>query len=72
MIDKIRNIVENYSFGVCSFLAQKMGLKTGIVRLYFIYLSFIALGSPLIIYLVIAFWINIKSYLRRGRNLLLE
>ncbi len=72
MLDKLRNIVERYSFGVCTVLAQKIGLKTGVVRMYFIYLSFITMGSPLVIYLIIAFWINIKTYLRKGKNIVFE
>jgi len=72
MLEKIRNIIERYSFGICSTLAHKMGLKTGIVRMYFIYLSFITMGSPLVIYLIAAFWINIKTYLRRGKNIVFE
>ena len=40
-----------------------MGLSTSTVRLYFIYLSFVALGSPVIVYLFLAFWLNIRRYL---------
>ncbi len=60
--------VEKYSFGVCSYLGDKMGLASARIRLYFIYASFLSFGSPLLIYLVIAFWINIKIYLRKGLN----
>jgi len=72
VIDSFRNIIERYSFGVCTALAQKMGLKTGVVRMYFIYLSFITMGSPLVIYLIAGFWLNIKTYLRKGKNIVFE
>jgi hypothetical protein len=26
------------------------------------------MGSPLIVYLFIAFWVNVRRYIRRGRN----
>jgi len=72
MIKTIRNIVEKSVFGVCSTIGSKMGVRTSRVRLYFIYLSFVAMGSPIIIYLVMAFWINLKTYLRKGYHILLD
>ena len=68
----LKDIVEKRAFGVCSYLAQRMGLRSSRVRMYFIYTSFITLGSPVIIYLVMAFWLNIKSYLRGGNNWILD
>ncbi len=68
----LKDIVEKRAYGVCSYLAQRMGLRSSRVRMYFIYTSFITLGSPIIIYLVMAFWLNIKSYLRGGNNWILD
>lgn len=68
----LRSIIEKYSFGVCSYLGAKMGLQSSRVRLYFIYTSFVTLGSPIIIYLVVAFWLNIKSYIKRNGSLLFD
>jgi len=65
---KIQNLLENTLFGVCSKLADKFGLATSSVRLYFVYLSFFTFGSPIIIYLVLAFWLDIKKVIRRGRS----
>ena len=64
--------VEKSVFGVCSYLAEKMGVRTGRVRLYFIYLTFATLGSPILIYLMTAFWLNLKKYIRNSKNMLLE
>ncbi len=72
MIKTFRNIIERSVFGVCSTIGEKIGVRTSRVRLYFIYLSFVAMGSPIIIYLVMAFWINLKSYLRKGYDILLD
>jgi len=63
------SFIEKYSFGVCTYLADKMGLRSSRVRLYFIYTTFVAFGSPVIFYLAAAFWLNIKSYMRRGMML---
>jgi len=72
MIHKLRSTIETYSFGVCSYIAAKIGLHSSRVRLYFIYLSFITMGSPIVLYLILAFWLNIKKYIRRGTNLILD
>ena len=64
----IKDIVERQAFGVCQYLGEKMGISPAEVRKYFIYTSFIAMGSPLIIYLIGAFWVNIRRYLRKGKS----
>jgi len=64
-----KDIVERHAFGVCSYLGDKMGLSHANVRMYFIYTSFITMGSPLIIYLFVAFWVNIRKYIRGGKNI---
>ncbi len=64
MNDYWRMIIESRVFGVCSYLGEKMGVAGRRVRLYFIYASFITFGSPVIIYLVAAFWLNVQAYVR--------
>ncbi|MEM9820757.1 MAG: PspC family transcriptional regulator [Bacteroidota bacterium] len=65
---KIKDLLERSAFGVCSYLGDKMGISSARVRIYFIYISFVALGSPIIFYLFVAFWINVKSYLKSTRD----
>jgi len=60
--------MEKYGFGVCQYLGHKMGIRSSVVRLYFIYTSFITMGSPLIVYLFTAFWLDIRSHLRGTKN----
>jgi len=60
--------VEKSLFGVCSQLADKMNISTRSVRMSFIYASFFTFGSPIIFYLVAAFWMNIKRYSREQRT----
>lgn len=45
-----------------------MGFATSSIRLSFIYLSFLTFGSPIIIYLFLAFWLNVAKHLRRERS----
>ncbi|MDH4460148.1 MAG: PspC domain-containing protein [Spirosomataceae bacterium] len=65
---KLKYFVEHHVFGVCSHIGEKFGINTGSIRLYFIYLSFLTMGSPILIYLVLAFWMNIRKYLRQQNN----
>lgn len=69
---RLKQILEKSAFGVCSYLGEKMGIATARVRVYFIYLSFAALGSPIIFYLFIAFWLNVKAYIKQKRRTLSE
>ncbi|MDH3246267.1 MAG: PspC domain-containing protein [Saprospiraceae bacterium] len=72
MLESIRNLVEKSAFGVCSYLGDRFGIRTANIRLYFIYTSFVAMGSPVILYLFLAFWLNIRNSLRAKYNLVLE
>lgn len=65
-MNTIKDFLEKQGFGVCHYLGRKMGVQIARVRLYFIYLSFGTLGSPIIIYLFVAFWLNIRRYIRQG------
>jgi phage shock protein PspC (stress-responsive transcriptional regulator) len=60
----IQPLVEKNTFGVCTFLAKKWGINESRVRIYFIYTTFLAFGSPVLFYLVTAFWLNIKKYFK--------
>jgi phage shock protein C len=59
---------EERTFGVCTFLGEKFGIASASIRLFFLYTSFITFGSPLIIYLAVAFVLNIHKHLRRSRS----
>ena len=65
---KIREFLEIHAFGVCSFIGDKLGIATSKIRLWFIYISFLTMGSPIIVYMVIAFWINMKQYILSGKR----
>jgi phage shock protein PspC (stress-responsive transcriptional regulator) len=65
-MERIQLFFEGYAFGVCARIGEKLGVATSNVRLFFIYASFITFGSPVIVYLMLAFVMNIRKYLRRG------
>lgn len=69
---QLKHLLEKSAFGVCSYLGEKMGIASARVRVYFIYLSFVALGSPIIFYLFVAFWLNVKAYIKQKRRTLWE
>lgn len=68
-IMSVRSFIEWKAFGVCTAIGERIGVATSRIRLWFIYISFLTLGSPLILYMILAFWINMKNYIfLRRRN----
>ena len=65
---RFKLFIEWHVFGVCSTIGERMGIATSTIRKNFIYISFLTMGSPLIIYLFIAFWMNIKRYILNARR----
>lgn len=68
VLDSIKLFVEQQAFGVCTWLGSKMGIKTERIRLYFLYVTFGTLGSSVIIYLILAFWLNVRNYQKEGKR----
>jgi phage shock protein PspC (stress-responsive transcriptional regulator) len=69
-MNQLKHLLERSAFGVCTYLGEKMGIASATVRLYFIYISFITMGSPLIFYFFAAFWLNIRRYFKNGKRIL--
>ncbi|HXL58397.1 MAG TPA: PspC domain-containing protein [Chitinophagaceae bacterium] len=65
---RLKYFIEWQAFGVCTAIGEKLGIATSRIRLWFIYISFLTMGSPLIIYMVMAFWLNIKKYMLSARR----
>jgi phage shock protein PspC (stress-responsive transcriptional regulator) len=65
---RLKYFIEWQAFGVCTAIGAKLGIATSRIRLWFIYISFLTMGSPLIIYMVLAFWLNIKKYMLSARR----
>jgi len=67
-MNKVKDFIEWKLFGVCSAIGDKIGIAPSRIRTWFIYISFLTLGSPLIVYFVLAFWLNIKRYILSARR----
>jgi len=65
MHERLRFFVESQIFGVCTRLGEKLNFSVSSIRLYFIYASFLTFGSPIILYLVMAFWMELRKHWRR-------
>lgn len=65
---EIKSAIEWRAFGVCTAIGEKIGVATSRIRLWFIYISFLTLGSPLIVYMILAFWMNMKRYIFMSRR----
>lgn len=65
---QLQYFLESQAFGVCTKLGEKLGFASSSIRLYFIYLSFLTFGSPVLVYLILAFWLNVRKHLRRERS----
>lgn len=62
-MNKIRAYLELNAFGVCTAIGDKMGIASSKIRMWFIYISFLTVGSPVVIYMIMAFWLNMKRYI---------
>jgi phage shock protein PspC (stress-responsive transcriptional regulator) len=67
-MNRIKNFVEFKAFGVCTWLAERLGIAVSRTRLFFIYITFLTLGSPIIFYLIIGFWLNLKKYFTQAKR----
>ncbi len=67
-MNKLRSLIELNMFGVCSWIGERFDISTATIRKYFIYISFLTVGSPVVIYFILAFWMNIKQYISYGKR----
>ena len=67
-MEKLKLYFQDSAFGVCSRLGEKLHFPIDSIRLFFIYSSFVTLGSPVIIYVTLAMMMKIRKYLRRMNN----
>ena len=68
LVDKIKTFFEKQAFGVCEWWGEKLKIKSANIRLFFIYTSFLTIGSALIIYLIMSFILNLRNMTRSRRG----
>ncbi len=67
-MNRFKDYIEWQAFGVCSAIGERLGIAVSSIRTWFIYISFLTMGSPLIVYCVLAFWMNIKRYMTAAKR----
>lgn len=67
-MNRFRHFIEWQVFGVCSYIGEKVGIASTTIRKHFIYISLLTMGSPIIIYMFLAFWVNIRNYIWSSRR----
>lgn len=67
-MNRLRSMIEWNMFGVCSWIGERFDISTTTIRKYFIYISFLAIGSPVVLYFILAFWMNLKQYISYGKR----
>ena len=68
-MERLQEFFEKHAFGVCTRLGEKLMIPTSHIRLFFIYTSFLTFGSPLLLYLALAFVMNFRKHMRRRHSL---
>ena len=68
IVDRIKTLFERQALGVCEWWGSLLRIKSANIRLFFIYASFLTIGSPLIIYLMMGFVMNLKKMIRKDRG----
>ncbi|MFZ9718524.1 MAG: PspC domain-containing protein [Chitinophagaceae bacterium] len=67
-MNRLRSMIEWNLFGVCSWIGERFDISTTTIRKYFIYISFLTIGSPVVLYFILAFWMNLKQYISYGKR----
>jgi len=67
MFQKIITFFEKRSFGVCTYLAERLNMSISKIRLFFIYSSFLAVGFPIVFYILAALVLDVRHYIKRIR-----
>ena len=67
-MESLRSFLELQFFGVCTYLGEKLSMPSSKIRLFFIYATCVTAGSPVIIYLAMAFLINLRDYIKGKRS----
>ena len=62
-MQKLKDLIELHAFGVCTAIGERRGIASNKIRLWFIYISFLTFGSPVIVYMILAFIRSIKNYI---------
>ena len=65
---QLRYYLERRGYHVCTRLADRLGMRTKNVRIFFIYATFATMGLGFLVYLILAFWLKIKDLIYTKRS----
>jgi phage shock protein PspC (stress-responsive transcriptional regulator) len=63
-VNAVKSWFERQAFGICEWWGEKMGIESAQIRKFFIYASFMTVGSPIIIYMAMGFVMNLRNMMR--------
>lgn len=67
MFQRVVTFFEKQSFGVCTYLAVRWNMSISKIRLFFIYSSFLAVGFPIVFYILAALVLDVRRYMKKIR-----
>lgn len=67
MFQQFITYFEKRSFGVCTYLAERLDISISKIRLFFIYASFLAVGFPIVFYILAAVFLDVRHYIKKIR-----
>lgn len=67
MFQRVVTFFEKQSFGVCTYLAERLNMSISKIRLFFIYSSFLAVGFPIVFYVLAALVLDVRRYIKKIR-----
>ncbi|RZM23070.1 MAG: PspC domain-containing protein [Pedobacter sp.] len=67
MFQQFITYFEKRSFGVCTYLAERLDISISKIRLFFIYASFLAVGFPIVFYILAAVVLDVRHYIKKIR-----
>lgn len=67
-IPQFKFLVEQNAYGVCERVGEKLQIPAKDIRLFFVYASCLTIGSPVIIYMILAFWMKMRHIIRTQRT----
>ncbi len=65
---RLLHFLQFWGFRVCQRIGDSWGIRPRVVRLSFVYLTFITLGFGFALYLFLAFWMRIKDLIYTKRS----
>ena len=68
LIEEIKAWFEQQAFGVCEWWGEKINIPSAQIRMFFIYTTFLTVGSPIILYLTLAFWKKMRALITEQKR----